>query len=340
MLKKIIHFIQYHNFFTIAVMFVFVGASVSFAASPDLRQGVYAQTEMVRSVDNTFVVNTDFDTYDMGVRVLSVTEDADGYYVDYTYNVVEARDYVWQPVSTNGSMKVSKKELAGRDLGLYVAGQLGQVIDQQISYLKEVQKKEKKNGATQKVVATEYSGLIGQFLRTDEKTFDGYTPVVTAPESAPPEQEQVAGAAESQQSDSGNTIVPSAVPPPASVTSQSSLTRTEVEQLIRDRVAQLLAGSTGSTTLTTGSSPQASGNAPATTISTTTSTTNESVKPVESQTDPAPASSDNTNPPAVIIVEEVATQTNAINTSTNQSTTTTNDTDVDPTADAVVAPTI
>ena len=95
MLKKIVHFVQYHNFFTIAVMFIFVGAGVSFAASPELRQGVLAQNEMVRSIDNSYVINTNFDNYDMGLKIQSVTEDADVYYIDYIYNVVEAKDYVW-----------------------------------------------------------------------------------------------------------------------------------------------------------------------------------------------------------------------------------------------------
>ena len=181
MLKKIIHYVQYHNFCTLAAMFVFLGASASFAASPQLRQGVLSKTEMARSVDNAYVVNTNFDNYDMGLKILSVTEDADMYYIEYTNNVVEVKDYAWQPVGTTGSIKVSKKELSGRDLGLYVAGQLGQMIDQQIVYLKEVQEKEKKNGITQKIVAVEYSGLVGQFLSTDERTFEGYTPVVTPP---------------------------------------------------------------------------------------------------------------------------------------------------------------
>lgn len=259
MMKKIVHFVQYHNFFSIAVMVVFMGASVSFAASPQLRQGVLAQTEMARSVDNSYVVNTDFDNYDMGLKIQSVTEDAGIYYIDYTYNVVEVKDYIWQPVGTNGSIKVSKKELSGRDLGLYVANQLGQMIDQQISYLKEVQTKEKKTGVTQKVLAVEYSGLVGQFLSTDEKTFEGYSPVVTPPPPPlpppPPEQqEQVAAVVESQ-----DVSVPEVVPqdvvvqdaPTTSVSTpvvvQNTVTREEIEQLIRARVAELLAEGNSST---------------------------------------------------------------------------------------------
>ena len=244
-MKQIVHFVQYHNFFTIAVMVVFMGAGVSFAASPELRQGVLSQTETARSVDNSYVINTDFDNYDMGLKIQSVTEDAGIYYIDYTYNVVGVKDYMWQPVATAGSIKVSKKELSGRDLGLYVADQLGQMIDQQIAYLKEVQAKEKKNGVTQKVLAVEYSGLVGQFLSTDEKTFDGYAPVVTPP--PPEQQEQTAAVVGAQDANPLNTVAGQDAPPTAPTTSRSSLTREEVEQLIRARVAELLADSTTST---------------------------------------------------------------------------------------------
>ncbi|MDO8552007.1 MAG: hypothetical protein Q7S01_00580 [bacterium] len=284
MMKKIIHFIQYHNFFTIAVMVVFMGASVSFAASSDVRQSVLAQTEVARSVDNSYIVNTDFDSYDMGLKIQSVTEDADNYYVGYAYDNVTVVDYVWQPVSTAESMKVSKKELSGRDLGLYVAGQLGQIIDQQLAYLKEVQKKEKKNGATQKVLATEYSGLVGQFLSTEEKTFDGYAPVVTEPIAQ--QQEQVASVAESQDAqdaDPLNTVAGQDSPTPAPATSsQTSLTREEVEKLISDRVAELLAQGNIST-----QTPEE------TATETATSATTEPTAPVETpapaETAPAPA---------------------------------------------------
>ncbi|GEM_PF-3396831 len=229
MLKKISHFIQYHNFFSLGITLVFAGASASFAASPELRAEVVAQNEVVRSADNTYVINTNFDDYDMGLKIQSVTEDGDKYYIDYIYNTVESVDYVWKQVPKTGSMKVSKKELEGRDLGLYVADQLGQIIDQQISYLKEFQKEQKSEGETRKVVAIEYSGLVGRFLETNEKVFEGYQPVIPPSEVA------------SNQSANSNVaaVVMSASgalsTPPASL-----LTREEVQGLIRDTVRQLL----------------------------------------------------------------------------------------------------
>ena len=117
------------------------------------------------------------------------------------------------------------------------------MIDQQVSYLKEVQGKEKKSGVTQKVVAVEYSGLVGQFLSTDEKTFDGYTPVVVAPLPPAPE-EQTAAVVNSQDVVAEVAPVVSTPTPPVV---QNTVTREEIEQLIRARVAELLAEGNNST---------------------------------------------------------------------------------------------
>ncbi len=250
MLKKISHFVQYHNFFTLGVTLVFAGTTASFAASPDLRAGVISQNQTVRSVDNTYVINTDFDTYDMGLKVQTVTEDADKYYVDYTYNTIEPVDYVWKQVSKTGSMKVSKKELEGRDLGLYVADQLGQKIDQELAYLKDFQKEQRKEGLSQKVVTTEYSGLVGRFLETDEKVFDGYQPV--KPEAEKIENTNIAAAI---------TPVTEVAPAPqgGSVSygapAETLLTREEVRVLIQDAVRNLLSQNKQTETVTPVSIP-------------------------------------------------------------------------------------
>lgn len=257
MWKRIIHFVQYHNFFTIAVMMLFVGASASFAASPDLQKSVLAKTDVVRSVDNTFLVNTDFNTYDMGLKILAVTQDTDAYYVDYLYNTIVQNDYVWQPVPVKDSMKVSKKELAGRDLGLYVSDQLGQLVTQQIAYLKEVQTREKEKGASQKVIATEYSGLVGRFLGTDEKSFEGYTPV------KPPPKPELAVAEPDNSGAAAVAAANAAAKEGVSLTSygapvvDSSVTRGELQAIIQETVRQLLSGETATTTPSSTTSPPA-----------------------------------------------------------------------------------
>ena len=240
MIGKIVNFIQYNNFFTLTLMFVFMGASATFAASPDARASVIDKTETIRSVDNTYLINTDFTLFDVGLKIQSVKEDDEWYYIDYTYNTAEVVDYVWMKVAKTASMKVTKKELGAKDLGLYVAEQLGQVTDEKLAYLQDVQKREKKLGMTQKVVATEYSGLVGQFLSAEEKTFDGYIPV------KPP---ILVAAFES--TGENTTVVGTELGTTYGVPTPTPLTPQEIQNLISDAVRQLLAGNTATTTAST-----------------------------------------------------------------------------------------
>lgn len=134
-------------------------------------------TVLAASVDTSLLISTDLDTYDMEMKVESVTEDTDTYYVNYSYHTLEAVDGVWQDVSRTGSMKVSKKDLGNQDLGLYAANQMNQVANQQKTYLKDVQKVERGSQNTETSSVAEYSGIVGQSLDSEEKTFEGYQPV-------------------------------------------------------------------------------------------------------------------------------------------------------------------
>lgn len=144
-----------------------LGALLCFGAVPAL----------AADVDTTYLVDTDFDTYDMGMKIQFITEDAENYSVTYAYETVEVVGLAWQRAPKVASMRIAKKELGERDLGLYIADQLDQVVKQQVEYLKTVQKEEKKTGEAESSVSTEYAGLIGQSLNSNEKTFEGYQPV-------------------------------------------------------------------------------------------------------------------------------------------------------------------
>ena len=172
------NFIKYHNAFSISFMIVFVGLSVVFAANPDLRDGIVSSQETVKSIDNSYILAANLDNYDFGLKITGITEDADNYYIIYTYKTIYIKDYVWQDIQKEKTLTVSKLDLDDKDLGLHVAEELSEVINYDLTYLKEVQILEKEKGLTQKVVATEYSGLIGKFLNSEEKVFPGYTPVI------------------------------------------------------------------------------------------------------------------------------------------------------------------
>jgi len=186
MLNKIIHFIKYHNAFVFIFVMVFVGFSVTMAASPDLREGVsdalVSSEETVRSIDNALILAADLDSFDMALQVQGVDEDDENYYVGYEFKTIDIEDGAWQEVVEEKVLVISKKAIGDKiDLGVYVGEELNEVAGNQIAYLLEVQQKEKKKGQAPKIVSVRYAGLIGKFLSPKEKVFSGYEVVVKQP---------------------------------------------------------------------------------------------------------------------------------------------------------------
>jgi hypothetical protein len=231
MFKKIINFIKYNNAFSIGFTIIFVGLGTAFAASPEMRDYVVSSEEVVRSIDNSFMISTDLDNFDFGLKIETIQEDGQNYYILYNYKSLEIIDYVWQEVQKENNLVVSKEGLMGRDLGLYVADQLGEVINYEQSYLREVKDIEQKNGLTQKIVATQYDGLVGRFLDTKEKTFPGYQPVVARqPEPEKPivyDQQIPSGSAENIQDIQGTTT-----------TYHVAFEKESVQQMVEEILAQ------------------------------------------------------------------------------------------------------
>ncbi|MFA4890606.1 MAG: hypothetical protein WC587_03200 [Candidatus Paceibacterota bacterium] len=179
--QKIINFIKYNNAFTIAFVLVFFGFGISFAASPELRDGVYSSEEIVVSIDNSMIVSSDLDNFNFNLRISSITEDEKNYYAVYSYQTLAITDGFWQGKEEEKTLTVNKEALEGKDLGLYVAKELGENINYELSYLKRVQKLEKEKGDSQKIITVEYSGLVGKLLDPKEMVIEGYSPVIPEP---------------------------------------------------------------------------------------------------------------------------------------------------------------
>lgn len=226
-MRSFINFVKYNNALPIALFLIFGVGSAAFAASPAAREQVLSSKDVVRSVDNTYIVNVDLDTFDFSLLVTAVKEDEDFYYVSYTYNTISTVDYVWKPVTVNEVLKVGKLEIMGRDLGLFVAKELGEVIAAQKELLAGTQTAERKIGATPKVVATEYAGLIGKFLDAKETTFEGYDPVV----EEKPLGDRVSGV--------GGTWATGG--PSGSTAAAPTLTPAQIQQIVQDKVNAILA---------------------------------------------------------------------------------------------------
>ncbi len=184
-MRNLIDFFKYNNLVPITLGVVFLGAGAAAAATPEVRDAaaaaVLSQQQQVLSIDNTYIAGKDLAAYAPRAQILGVTEDDENYYVSYVLATIDLKDYVWKDVQKSEVMKVSKPDLGPyRDLGVYVTQQLKQILDRELAYLREVQEKERKQ-VSQAVVATTYSGLVGQFLDTNMETLPGYTPVVVPP---------------------------------------------------------------------------------------------------------------------------------------------------------------
>jgi len=196
-MKKIANFLLYNNLVPVVFGVLFLGSAGALAASPDVRDAVLEANEVVRSVDNSYVVTADVANYPYEVVVTQVTEDGEQYYVDYTLSTIDLEDYVWKNVVKQKTLEVSKEALQGKDLAAYVSVELTQARDAERARLIETQKIERSLGVSQKVVATEYSGLIGALVPPSEEVFTEYVPyeapVAATPDTSSPDG-QVAGA--------------------------------------------------------------------------------------------------------------------------------------------------
>ncbi|MEA2097705.1 MAG: putative metal-binding motif-containing protein [Patescibacteria group bacterium] len=180
MFKKITNFIKYHNSFIIIIAFVFVASFSALAASDDLRDEILGEEIVTKSgIDNSRILNVDLENFDLEMEIFKIEEDDENYYLDYKYETYGIQENIWEIVPKQKKMKVSKKFLEGKDLGLYAIQELSEVIDSEIAYLKKVQEKENEKGESKITQETKYEGLRGLVINTKTKELSvSYIPVV------------------------------------------------------------------------------------------------------------------------------------------------------------------
>ena len=181
-MKRLFEFFAYNNAIPIAFGILFLGAAGAAAATPEIRDVVIGVSEVTQSIDNSRIVNIDIESYSFAVQITDVREDDDSYYVTYTLQTIDLVDSVWQDILRERELVVSKDALGGKDLGLYATGEIAEVRDAEKRRLTETQTYEREIGTSQKVVATVYNGLVGQFLSPTEATLPNYEPVIPEPE--------------------------------------------------------------------------------------------------------------------------------------------------------------
>ncbi|MEX0652025.1 MAG: immunoglobulin-like domain-containing protein [Candidatus Paceibacterota bacterium] len=235
MFQKLIDFVKYHNAFPIALSVILLSSGAAFAASPEARSLIVSEETTVRSVDNSYIVSVDLDARNPQLQITAIQEDDVSYYVSYSYNTITIDDYMWKGFNTTKTLTVSKEALGDRDLGLYVAEEISEVVSREDEFLKEVQGIEKRKGATKKIATTEYSGLVGKMLRSKEEEFDGYVPRI-------PEKKAVVATV------SGAQTSTQPVNNSGASTQASVPTKDEIRLLVQETVKELLAETSSSTT--------------------------------------------------------------------------------------------
>ena len=141
-------------------------------------------TKKVKEVDVSLILSIDFDKFNTNLQITDITDDDDSYYSKYQFNSLAIRDKVWQEVTKEKSISVTKARLDERDLGDYLSEELGEVVDNEIIFLKEVQKIQIAKKAKADALAveiknklTEYETLVGKVLDVENEEFGDYVPV-------------------------------------------------------------------------------------------------------------------------------------------------------------------
>ncbi|MEY2665095.1 MAG: hypothetical protein RLZZ480_200 [Candidatus Parcubacteria bacterium] len=191
-MSKWTHFFLYNNTVPIIFGILFLGAGATYAASPEARSTVVRSETSLYSIDNSYLIAATVTDESVIITIGSVTENEVKYFVEYQMSTIGVQNGVWQPVTVTKTLEVRKDTIIGRDLGLYVAEELSELHAYEVRRLKETQETERMNGLAPKVVATEYSGLVGRYLSSEQEVFPGYDPLIDPATGIPLTPEQKA----------------------------------------------------------------------------------------------------------------------------------------------------
>ena len=184
MMKKIFAFFTFNNAIPLAAMALTAGAGITFAATlptGSLPAPAPAAQSEPAPPDTSYLVSKDLSAWSPSAQITGVTEDADNYYVVYEFSTIALAGAAWGPAVEEKTLTVPKAVLGSRDLGLFVAGQLKDDIQQESADLAKAQEIERGKLAQTPQTAGAYGALIGKALTGGADVLPGYTPVVTSP---------------------------------------------------------------------------------------------------------------------------------------------------------------
>ena len=184
-------FVRYNNAFLVIIVVGIVAFGGLSMASEDVRDATIGSKQVyAEGVDNTLLLETDFNEFSMDFQIVGISEDDEQFLVSYNYIDLDIEEGAWQLINKEVSRRI-KKPLR-RDLGLYLAEELGEEARGRI---KELKKQEQEQGQTKIVQVTQYSGLIGKVLDLSSTVFTGYEPVKKIQLETPQTNEQAAARA-------------------------------------------------------------------------------------------------------------------------------------------------
>lgn len=235
-----LRFLKYNNFLPIAFTVMFAGFSATFAASEQARGAIYSSRQTVLSVDNAYILAADLERFDHSLRINDVKDAGASYVIDYSYRTIGVEGDAWNSIGRSGSLNVSKLALGEKDLGVFAAAELSEIVNREKMYLLEAKRAEEAKGRVPTVVAVEYGGLIGKMLKPSEKVFDGYSPVKN--EKPDTEEASVAVPAVVQTASVTNAASPNPeeiLPEPLSDEKLREKVRSMVDEMIAERMSQM-----------------------------------------------------------------------------------------------------
>jgi len=136
-------------------------------------------TKITKEVDASLILKTDFDKFNFNLQITKITEDDNSFYSTYQFHSFAIKGKTWEKITKENQISVTKAVLDKQDLGDYLSEELGEVVDSETIFLKEVQviHRAKLAEAKAEEIAEQdgiYSALIGKVLDIDGEEFGDY----------------------------------------------------------------------------------------------------------------------------------------------------------------------
>lgn len=171
-MRSLLHFIKYNNAVPLILSVLILGTGATFAASPKLREAVLPNQTVQpfgapKAADTSNLMKADLDSYDISVRIDTLTENTEAYAVEYSYNTYDIVDGIWQETRKSRRMDIPKVLLGKRKLTDYLSEQIGQVVHQELAYLDDVRKTATGENIPKPRIS-KYAGLAGKEIAVSD----------------------------------------------------------------------------------------------------------------------------------------------------------------------------